>query len=197
MRGNCMAALVDHEGSARSRVVAAAQALFLERGVHATSLQMIADSIGVTKAAVYFQFRSKREIVLAVIAPAVARIADVVANAESEESALRRFDVAVGGLVDVVIEQGRVASLLRRDTEVAEMVEGDPEFRGLMARLDELLVGLEPAPDARVALALAGGGLMAVGSDPSWTRVEAATLRSVLSEAVHRILAPYRPPGDS
>ncbi|WP_175417107.1 TetR/AcrR family transcriptional regulator [Arthrobacter sp. 24S4-2] len=192
-----MAALVDHEGSARSRVVAAAQALFLERGVHATSLQMIADSIGVTKAAVYFQFRSKREIVLAVIAPAVARIADVVANAESEESALRRFDVAVGGLVDVVIEQGRVASLLRRDTEVAEMVEGDPEFRGLMARLDELLVGLEPAPDARVALALAGGGLMAVGSDPSWTRVEAATLRSVLSEAVHRILAPYRPPGDS
>lgn len=192
-----MAALVDHEGSARSRVVAAAQALFLERGVHATSLQMIADSIGVTKAAVYFQFRSKREIVLAVIAPAVARVADVVANAESEESALRRFDVAVGGLVDVVIEQGRVASLLRRDTEVAEMVEGDPEFRGLMARLDELLVGLEPAPDARVALALAGGGLMAVGSDPSWTRVEAATLRSVLSEAVHRILAPYRPPGDS
>jgi AcrR family transcriptional regulator len=192
-----MAALVDRDGAAKSRVVTAAQALFLQRGVHATSLQMIADSIGVTKAAVYFQFRSKREIVLAVIAPAVARIAEVVASAEAEESALRRFDVAVGGLVDVVIEQGRVASLLRRDTEVAEMVEDDPEFRGLMARLDELLVGHEPAPDARVALALAGGGLMAVGLDPSWTHVEAATLRTVLSEAVHRILAPYRPPGDS
>lgn len=192
-----MAASVDRGGSAKSRVVTAAQALFLERGVHATSLQMIADSIGVTKAAVYFQFRSKREIILAVIAPAVARIAEVVASAETEKSSLRRFDVAVGGLVDVVIEQGQVASLLRRDTEVAEMVDADPEFRGLMARLDELLVGPEPAPAARVALALAGGGLMAVGLDPGWTHVETATLRSVLSEAVHRILAPYRPPGDS
>lgn len=192
-----MAVSVDRGGSAKSRVVTAAQALFLERGVHATSLQMIADSIGVTKAAVYFQFRSKREIVLAVIAPAVARIGEVVASAETEKSSLRRFDVAVGGLVDVVIEQGQVASLLRRDTEVAEMVEADPEFRGLMARLDELLVGPEPAPAARVALALAGGGLMAVGLDPGWTHVDAATLRSVLSEAVHRILAPYRPPGDS
>jgi AcrR family transcriptional regulator len=183
----------DRGGSARSRVVTAAQTLFLERGVHGTSLQMIADGIGVTKAAVYFQFRSKREIVLAVTAPAVARIAEVVATAESEESAARRFDVALEGLVDVVIEHGQVASLLRRDAEVAEIVEEDPQVRGLMARLDEFLIGQEPAPDARVALALAGGGLMAIGSDPAWNDVKAATLRPLLREAVHRVLAQYRP----
>ena len=41
---------------AQARVVTAAAALFAERGVGGTSLQMIADANGVTKAAVYNQF---------------------------------------------------------------------------------------------------------------------------------------------
>ncbi|MBT2534131.1 TetR/AcrR family transcriptional regulator [Arthrobacter sp. ISL-48] len=180
-------------GTPRTRVIAAAETLFLERGVHATSLQMIADRIGVTKAAVYFQFRSKNEIVRAVIAPAIARITEMVTIAEAEESAVRRFDMALDGLVGVVIEQGEVAAMLRLDAEVSEMVEDDSDFRSLMARLDGLLVGPEPSQDAKVALALAGGGLMAVGSDPTWKRLHADELRRTLRETVHRVLGPYRP----
>jgi AcrR family transcriptional regulator len=40
---------------AKSRIASAATALFAEHGVGGTSLQMIADAIGVTKAAVYHQ----------------------------------------------------------------------------------------------------------------------------------------------
>jgi hypothetical protein len=40
---------------AQTRVIEAALALFAEHGISGTSLQMIADAIGVTKAAVYHQ----------------------------------------------------------------------------------------------------------------------------------------------
>ena len=49
--------------AAQGRVIDAALDLFAEHGVGGTSLQMIADEIGVTKAAVYHQFKTKEQIV--------------------------------------------------------------------------------------------------------------------------------------
>ncbi|WP_156763496.1 TetR/AcrR family transcriptional regulator, partial [Mycobacterium scrofulaceum] len=57
--------LVEHS-PARTRVLDAALDLFATHGVSGTSLQMIADAVGVTKAAVYHQFRTKEQIVIAV-----------------------------------------------------------------------------------------------------------------------------------
>jgi AcrR family transcriptional regulator len=50
----------------QTRIIDAALVLFAEHGISGTSLQMIADAIGVTKAAVYHQYNTKDEIVLAV-----------------------------------------------------------------------------------------------------------------------------------
>jgi hypothetical protein len=62
-----------------------------------------------------------------------------------------------------------------------------------MARLDGLPIGPEPSPDAKLALALAGGVLMAVGSDPTWKELDADGFRRVLQQTVQRVLGPYRP----
>ena len=51
--------------AAQARIISAALELFAQNGVGGTSLQMIADAIGVTKAAVYHQYNTKDEIVLA------------------------------------------------------------------------------------------------------------------------------------
>ena len=51
--------------TAQARIISAALELFAQNGVGGTSLQMIADAIGVTKAAVYHQYNTKDEIVLA------------------------------------------------------------------------------------------------------------------------------------
>src|ERR1041385_8027277 len=50
---------------ARHRTVAVALELFARYGVGGTSLQMIADELGVTKAAGYHQFRTKDDVVVA------------------------------------------------------------------------------------------------------------------------------------
>jgi AcrR family transcriptional regulator len=52
--------------AAQARVVDAALLLFGEHGIAGTSLSMIAEAIGVTKAAIYHQYNTKDEIVLAV-----------------------------------------------------------------------------------------------------------------------------------
>ena len=69
--------------AAQTRVVDAALALFAEHGVSGTSLQMIADAIGVTKAAVYHQYNTKDEIVLAVAQVVLARLDAAVTSAEA------------------------------------------------------------------------------------------------------------------
>jgi AcrR family transcriptional regulator len=53
----------------RERILAVAQELFIEQGYDGTSLREIADRLGFTKAALYYHFRSKDEILLALIEP--------------------------------------------------------------------------------------------------------------------------------
>ena len=65
---------------AKAKIVNAALDLFAEHGVGGTSLQMIADAIGVTKAAVYHQFNTKEEIV---VAAAEAELSNVEAAIEA------------------------------------------------------------------------------------------------------------------
>ncbi len=71
---------------AQTRVLDAALDLIAEHGVSGTSLQMIADVVGVTKAAVYHQFKTKNEIVIALTERELAGLEDVLAAAETEES---------------------------------------------------------------------------------------------------------------
>lgn len=51
--------------STRDRILDVALRLFTEKGFDATSLQEIADHLGFTKAALYYHFRSKEDILMA------------------------------------------------------------------------------------------------------------------------------------
>lgn len=53
----------------RQRLLQAAGELFRDHGVGATSLQMIADRLGVSKAAIYHHFKSRDEIIDALMEP--------------------------------------------------------------------------------------------------------------------------------
>lgn len=50
------------KNGAKELIVAAAAALFRERGFAATSMQEIADAVGLTRPALYYHFRNKEEI---------------------------------------------------------------------------------------------------------------------------------------
>ncbi|NYD68668.1 TetR/AcrR family transcriptional regulator [Agromyces atrinae] len=180
-------------GDARSRVRTAAIALFSQHGVGGTSLQMIADEIGVSKAAVYHQFPTKDGIVLAVVAPVLEHIDHVVAAAEAGATPRARFDALVDGLVDVVIEQRQAAAFVQSDPAVRELLGRTDTFLALSTRMDAVLIGPEPSDEARIALATAGGGLMIAGVDPALAAMPVEAVRRVLAASVRAVLAPYAP----
>jgi AcrR family transcriptional regulator len=54
-------------GEGRERILDEARSLFLERGFAATSMQEIADAVGMTKPALYYHFKDKQDLLLAVL----------------------------------------------------------------------------------------------------------------------------------
>src|SRR5512139_2793962 len=100
--------------AAQTRVIEAALALFAEHGISGTSLQMIADAIGVTKAAVYHQYNTKDEIVLAVAEVVLAGLEAALTSTEAERSLSRAREVLIARMVDLAVEQRHMAGILQR-----------------------------------------------------------------------------------
>ena len=136
--------------AAQTRVITAAMDLFARYGVGGTSLQMIADEIGVTKAAVYHQYKSKDEIILAAAESELGRLEAVIEVAESESSSKRARDSLIVGIVDLAVDRGRSASTILSDPVIVGFFADHDTFRDVMHRLRQILVGDDSGPEARV-----------------------------------------------
>ena len=183
---------VGRHGETRARILEAAVRLFSENGVSGTSLQMIADELRVTKAAVYHQFASKDDIVLAVAQPAVDGLMSAADHAQQQSTPKARFDAALEGLVAVVIQQ-RASAVVVRDPVAARLLEAHPQYRIALDRIQGFLIGSDPTDEARVALALLGGSLFVSGTDPALVAVDGERLRVILQKAGRTLLQPFRP----
>ena len=86
----------------------AALALFAEHGVSGTSLQMIADAVGITKAAVYHQFRTKEQIVLAVTERELGRLGPALEEAEAHGDGLQARDALLVHVIDMAVRDRRL-----------------------------------------------------------------------------------------
>ncbi|MGO8936530.1 MAG: TetR/AcrR family transcriptional regulator [Mycobacterium sp.] len=67
----------------RQRIQEVARDLFLQQGVQRTSLQDIADKLGITKPALYYHFASREELVRSILVPLIDEGEQFVAEQES------------------------------------------------------------------------------------------------------------------
>jgi AcrR family transcriptional regulator len=67
----------------RQRIQEVARDLFLQQGVQRTSLQDIADKLGITKPALYYHFASREELVRSILVPLIDEGERFVAEQES------------------------------------------------------------------------------------------------------------------
>lgn len=140
--------------AAQARIITAALDLFALHGVGGTSLQMIADRIGVTKAAVYHQFRTKDEIVVAAAGSELARLEAALDVAEAQPSRAEARDLMVSLMVDLAVERRRTVSTILRDPVIARHFATDERFRSVMSRLNRVLLDGDGGPESRVRLAM-------------------------------------------
>ena len=73
---------------------------------------MIADAVGVTKAAIYHQFNTKDEIVLAAGEAELRRLESVLDTAEAAPSMAKARQVLLAGIVDLAVERRKTMSVI-------------------------------------------------------------------------------------
>jgi AcrR family transcriptional regulator len=174
--------------AAQQRVVVAAMELFAEHGVGGTSLQMIADRIGVTKAAVYHQFNTKDEIVLAVAEAELARVQELLDAADAEPTPTQAREVVVARMVDLAIERRRMESMLLGDPVIVRFFAQHEPYRKVMGRLYRVLMGDEAGQDAKVQAALLTAAIGGAVMHPIVAEVDDDMLRTQLLHLAHRFL---------
>jgi len=97
------------------QILETARRLFAELGYDATSLQMIADEIGLTKAAVYYHFRAKSELLRAIMLPGVQRLEALLDDAAATRGRRARLEFLVSGYADFLVQNRHYAVMAATD----------------------------------------------------------------------------------
>jgi AcrR family transcriptional regulator len=190
----------------RQRILDVALDLFVEQGYEETSLRQIAERVGVTKAALYYHFRSKDEILMTLHEPVH----------ELMKSAMARLEDPAGGgmwigfldwLIDQLAVHSRLLLLYQRNaTALGAVHRKDPDgvqrhHRGPDVEPEQLFLRMLGDPafslDDRVRMAgslavvVAGAGL---AMRPAAGAVDPAELARILKVAVRDLLRVGPPP---
>jgi AcrR family transcriptional regulator len=173
---------------AQHRTISAALELFGQHGVSGTSLQMIADALGVTKAAVYHQFHTKEEIVLAVTDVELGQLVAALDAAAAEPSPIRARELLLGAVIDLAVRRRRWVHVLQNDPVIIRLLGEHAPFLELMDRLYGVLLGEEPADELRVQTALASAAVGAAVVHPLVADLDDEALRAELIRVTRRLM---------
>ncbi len=163
-----------HEDS-RARVLQVALELFAEQGFAATSTRELSERLGFTKAALYYHFRSKDDLLAALISPVVEQLTALINQTPVRASPAARREV-LAAYVDLGLAHVDLIRVLTQDPSVARR-PASATHAALEERMLQLLAG-HGAPDlterirARAALAAIRGALVHAdpGGDPAAVR---------------------------
>ncbi|MGR6924478.1 TetR family transcriptional regulator [[Actinomadura] parvosata] len=173
------------------RILAAARSLFAVRGYRATSMQAIADEVGITKAALYYHFASKDEILRHLTLPLLEELEDALSDAERAGDAQTVRWRAIEGYVDVHLRHRQTLLMLVRDMTLLVQAPLADRFRAAIALANELVCGPERSLEWRVRASQVVAGL----GDPVVLFLEAPAgrIRRHILDGARALLLPLPP----
>jgi AcrR family transcriptional regulator len=166
--------------AAQVRTAGVALDLFAENGVSGTSLQMIADALGVTKAAVYHQFHTKEAIVVATVDLELATLEPALEAAEARHGDPSALATLLGQVIDLAIGRRRLIGPLLHDPVIVRLLGEHQPYKQLMGRLFAALLGDASDPQARVRVAMIASAIGGVVTHPLVTGIPHDELRAQL-----------------
>jgi AcrR family transcriptional regulator len=181
-------------GAGRAQLHEAALRLFVRDGVEGTSLQAIADEMGVSKAAVYYHYKTKDDLVLAVVAPLVDQLLAIADDVQAQGGRAARVETFLTRLVDFIVAYPSSHLITVSDPYVGRLLVEQHALRQWWERIIELLGGgPEPDVQTRVACSMLVGGLAQASRDHGLAALEPAVLRDHLLQCARRLLKVRRP----
>jgi len=153
-------------GGTRERIREIALELFAEQGYEKTSLREIAERLGVTKAALYYHFRSKEDIVRSFIEDYRAELEKVIAWGASQPRTPETRAEILARYADIVSEQLAVIRFMEQNQAAMHSLMSDSGARKKMFRdqftsLSDLITppGAPLADRIRAAMAVISIGM--------------------------------------
>ena len=178
--------VVQHS-AARTRVLDAALDLFAQHGVGGTSLRMIADTVGITKAAVYHQFRTKEQIVLAVTERELGRLGPALEEAEAHGDGPQARDALLVRVVEMAVRDRRLVRTLQFDPVVVRLLAEHVPFQRFMDRLYGVLLS-DAGLDGRIEAAMFSGAISTAVMHPLVADIDDDTLLDRVTDLSRRLL---------
>ncbi|MFI5929549.1 TetR/AcrR family transcriptional regulator [Micromonospora sp. NPDC051543] len=157
-------------GGTRERIKAVALELFTEQGYEKTSLREIAERLNVTKAALYYHFKSKDDIVASFVEDRLDQMDALTAWGESQPATLETRRELISRYADTMFG-GDMPSVMRffeQNQTVLKSLSSGQQMRGRMMQLANALCRGDDSPAAQLRAALS---LFAVHT--SWFAVRA------------------------
>jgi AcrR family transcriptional regulator len=172
---------------AQTRVLDAALKLIADHGVGGTSLQMIADAVGVTKAAVYHQLNTKEQIVIALTERELGDLEEALEAAEAEDHPPRARELLLDRVIDLAVERRGAASTLQFDPVIVRLLGEQQPFQQFIERLYRVLVG-DAGDDSQVLAAMMSGAIAVGVVHPLVGGIDDETLRCQLRRITRRLI---------
>lgn len=172
----------------RARILEVAQDLFAERGYAGTSIADIARELGTSKAALYYHFTSKDQILGALITEPVSTYAELAERTQKEKVGPEEL---LGALIDLTASALTVSAMLSNDPSTTSALRGQHDVKGYTEALVRALAGPDPSEAgwvrAQAAFAVAKQGTFWV-AQASGDEPLSSTARKELLAAALRCL---------
>jgi len=181
---------VDHRRTdTRERILSVALRLFASQGYTNTSLREIADELGVTKAALYFHFKTKEEILNGILGDHLDRVNAIVDDAEPHlDTQAGREDLLRRVAEYQATRSKHLVGLIRENfTEISNLPFG-AEMKKARQRLLGALTGPDPTLLDRVRVRTAFFALHTAAVSADWEDVEEADVREAALTVALEIL---------
>ena len=146
-------------GDTRARIQRVALELFAEQGYERTSLREIAERLGVTKAALYYHFKSKEDIVRSFTEDYFAQMDALIAWGRDQPPSARSGHELLDRYISIVMEGSEVFRFLERNQASLHGSEDGKrrfeQFRPRVNALIEIITGPDAPPRSHVRAAAA------------------------------------------
>jgi AcrR family transcriptional regulator len=136
----------DHGRDTRSRLRELALQLFAEQGYEKTSLREIAERLGVTKAALYYYFKSKEDIVRSLVEDYYTELDDLIAWARTQPTNAATRAEIVGRYLDIVVNGTQVFRMLHQNQAAVSGLAAAKERGALFRERMDALVDVLTEP---------------------------------------------------
>jgi AcrR family transcriptional regulator len=153
-------------GDTRQRILAVAQELFASQGYAGTSIADIANRLGLSKASLYYHFKSKTDIIDELLAGPLAAYVELAQNAAAGRHTVEELLAAI---IDTTVAARALSDMMGNDPSVQAVLGRRAEQHQIQQINDALvaaLAGPRPGTTAKTrafaALVVAKQGTLAV-----------------------------------